>query len=510
MSFLRSSGLNSVIIIVFSLSWIIPAGASGVFVLKNIEINSNDESKHVRLEFDGEFSGDPLINFESGSISFRFDSVRTSPTLPKLINTKSHSIIKAVRVIQVPETDIVHLDILLKSFGYKTEFPVITRRGKNIYLGLNGNLASMPPLSSTETLTREAEERVNNDQSLSSNIALNRAEDPLLKNADEFLPIANDDWTVTMLTLVLSLLFVLLLIYLIAYLYNRFFSGKFPSIQGSIRIKQVSSFHVGPKQKVIILDMNNRKYACGVTPTSINLIAELEDETDQTFLHAINTDEKNDEIKIDQARAKYLKKRELYHQKSRSEAVKISKESDNHGNEDGNHEAIFKDLDHANGIFLKSNSEQLDDMDHVKDKNKMTSTPVRRPFENINEKFNKICVVEDIADQWSIENSNIFKGYFHILGGTISSVGQRKEDLLVNSLVERVKKENIEEVILATSATVEGQTTAYYIQDSLKNTNAKITKLAQGLPVGGEIESLDDGTLFSAFKNRSKLNSSSD
>ena len=124
-------------------------------------------------------------------------------------------------------------------------------------------------------------------------------------------------------------------------------------------------------------------------------------------------------------------------------------------------------------------------------------------------KFNKICVVEDIADQWSIENSNIFQGYYHILGGTISSVGQRKEDLLIDSLVERVKKDNIEEVILATSATVEGQTTAYYIQDSLKNINVKISKLAQGLPVGGEIESLDDGTLFSAFKNRSKLNSNS-
>ena len=130
--------------------------------------------------------------------------------------------------------------------------------------------------------------------------------------------------------------------------------------------------------------------------------------------------------------------------------------------------------------------------------------------ENIKEKFNKICVVEDIADQWSIENSNIFKGYFHILGGTISSVGQRKEDLLINSLVERVNRDEIDEVILATSATVEGQTTAYYIQDSLKNTGAKVTKLAQGLPVGGEIENLDDGTLFSAFKNRANLNSSSD
>ncbi len=130
--------------------------------------------------------------------------------------------------------------------------------------------------------------------------------------------------------------------------------------------------------------------------------------------------------------------------------------------------------------------------------------------ENTDERFNKICVVEDIADQWSIENSNIYKGYFHILGGTISSPGQRNEDLLINSLVDRVIKDKIEEVIIATSATIEGQTTAYYIQDSLKKTNVKVTKLAQGLPVGGEIESLDDGTLFSAFKNRTDIKANSD
>ena len=128
----------------------------------------------------------------------------------------------------------------------------------------------------------------------------------------------------------------------------------------------------------------------------------------------------------------------------------------------------------------------------------------------IGKKFNKICVVENIADQWSIENSNIFKGYFHILGGTISSSGQRKEDLLINSLVERVKKDDIDEVIIATSATVEGMTTAHYIKDSLKDTKVKVSKLAQGLPVGGEIESLDDGTLFSAFKNRSWIENNSD
>ncbi len=122
--------------------------------------------------------------------------------------------------------------------------------------------------------------------------------------------------------------------------------------------------------------------------------------------------------------------------------------------------------------------------------------------ENINRKYNKICVVENIADQWSIEASSVYQGYFHILGGTISSNNANKEELLIGSLVKRIKQEKIEEVILATSATIEGQTTAFYIQESLKDLEIKISKLAQGLPVGGEIENLDDGTLIYAFKNR--------
>ena len=127
--------------------------------------------------------------------------------------------------------------------------------------------------------------------------------------------------------------------------------------------------------------------------------------------------------------------------------------------------------------------------------------------EDKNKKYSKICVVENISDQWAIESSSIFQGYYHILGGTISDSvnGNNRENLLINSLIERIKNDKIDEVILATSATIEGQTTAFYIQDSLKNTNVKISKLAQGLPVGGEIETSDDGTLISAFKNRKDL-----
>ena len=124
---------------------------------------------------------------------------------------------------------------------------------------------------------------------------------------------------------------------------------------------------------------------------------------------------------------------------------------------------------------------------------------------NFQKKYSKICVVENIADQWSIESTNIFRGYFHILGGTISGKMDKSQRVLIDSLKERVKNQKIEEVIVATSATVEGQTTAFYIEETLKNTKVKISKLAQGLPVGGEIESLDDGTLFSAFKNRTQI-----
>ena len=118
-------------------------------------------------------------------------------------------------------------------------------------------------------------------------------------------------------------------------------------------------------------------------------------------------------------------------------------------------------------------------------------------------KYDQICVVENIADMWVIESTGIYKGHYHILGGTLPAYESKKDDgLLVSSLINRVKNNSIKEIIIATTSTIEGQTTAHYIQDSLKGTKVKISKLAQGVPVGGEIEFWDDRNLYSAFKNR--------
>ena len=122
-------------------------------------------------------------------------------------------------------------------------------------------------------------------------------------------------------------------------------------------------------------------------------------------------------------------------------------------------------------------------------------------------KYESICVVENLADMFTIQSAGIYTGSYHILGGTLPTFVSKNtgNGLLIESLINRVKKNSIKEVILATSASIEGETTAHYISDSLKETKAKITRLAKGVPVGGEIEFLDDGTLFSAFKNRGPI-----
>jgi len=116
-----------------------------------------------------------------------------------------------------------------------------------------------------------------------------------------------------------------------------------------------------------------------------------------------------------------------------------------------------------------------------------------------------LCVVEDVADLWALERAGVFKGKYHVLGGALSALdGVTPEKLNMTSLLNRVRA-GVDEVILAMNATVEGQTTAHYLLDSLAASNVKVTRLAHGVPVGGELDYLDEGTLSAAFKARRAL-----
>ena len=115
-----------------------------------------------------------------------------------------------------------------------------------------------------------------------------------------------------------------------------------------------------------------------------------------------------------------------------------------------------------------------------------------------------ICVVEEVADLWAVERSGIYRGRYHVLGGTLSALdGVGPEELKIARLVERASAPQVTEVILATNATVDGQTTAHYVVDRLASCGVEVTRLAHGLPMGGELDYLDDGTLTAALKARS-------
>lgn len=114
-----------------------------------------------------------------------------------------------------------------------------------------------------------------------------------------------------------------------------------------------------------------------------------------------------------------------------------------------------------------------------------------------------IAVVEDVADLWALERSRLFPGRFHVLGGRLSALdGVRPEDLTIDRLVHRISQGGVDEVVLAMNATLEGQTTAHYIADRLESFPIRLTQLAHGLPVGGELDYLDDGTLAQALRAR--------
>ncbi|WP_375270447.1 recombination mediator RecR [Sphingomonas sp.] len=114
-----------------------------------------------------------------------------------------------------------------------------------------------------------------------------------------------------------------------------------------------------------------------------------------------------------------------------------------------------------------------------------------------------LCVVEDVSDLWALERSRLFPGRFHVLGGRLSALeGVRPEDLAIEPLVARVAKGEIDEVVLAMNATLEGQTTAHYVADRLERYPVRLTQLAHGLPVGGELDYLDEGTLAQALRAR--------
>ena len=391
----------------FCLFWLLllycgfPLFAQQVLTLKSIDVQSLERVESIRLGFDRPYEDTPLINFEPGSLNLRFDSLTIDPVLPSLLLPESNRMIKAVRAFQTPNTQMVQLDIILQSSRLLLEHPEIVVDGSNMILNLQLNLLNASSVrANTNQLMEEIGEKIRSDAEFPSTFTKEEPPQPKL-SAEDFLFQPDRDWVATMVTLVLSLLLVLLLIYLLAMLYNRFLSGHFPALKSGQKIKVVSTYHIAPKQKVMVIQINEQFFACGVTPTSINLISELKDSGDQSFLAGITEQTPAEEIDIDRSRAEFMKALEKAREQARSidsemeskdgtDQVESQEMNDPKNNESGEEEQA--------GISETPGSSQNQE-------NTKFNTPVKNPFtvpvNDASEETNLNPAIQDFASKLS-------------------------------------------------------------------------------------------------------------
>lgn len=164
---------------------------------------------------------------------------------------------------------------------------------------------------------------------------------------------------------------------------------------------------------------------------------------------------------------------------------------------------LLEDRNHRMDLLARSLKETAEKVVECKTCFNIDSQSPCSICSNENRDKKKIAIVENIGDLWALERSDCFNGLFHVLGSNLNAASNKNpETLRLNSLVSRINNHQIEEVIIATNSTLDGQTTAYYITEFLRDFDLKITRLASGIPVGGELDYLDEGTLSAAFTLR--------
>ena len=274
---MRGRSFPLLLLLTSLLLWGLAPAHAEPLLLQRIKVSTTGSAEQVELKFSKVFREDPLINFDSGSMSLRLPHTRLDASVPPLISPAANPLIRTIRATHSDSGDYVRVDLHFRPDRSLRGNPEITYSMDRLSLNLSHRPAAAElPLAESSRLLEQAEQKIQEGNRFTSTFG--RAENP------EFEPLAgeasspvyaDDDWVRTMLSLVLALLFILLLIYLLAWLYNRFFAGRFPISRGKVRIRLVSTFHVAPRQKVVVLEINGQQFACGVTPTSISLISAI-------------------------------------------------------------------------------------------------------------------------------------------------------------------------------------------------------------------------------------------
>ena len=300
---------------------ILPKLQAAPYTLQEIKLASLAQAEQISLQFDGAYPDEPIVNFEPGALSVRLVGTKIADGLGKELTPPNESLIRNVIVSQPAMAEFVQVDILFNTSRMALGNPEVWREGNRMFLDLQFlNLVDIQTnaLAPSITLTDEVGERVRQADPFPSTFSRATPDPPAEQIAElDKIPvqvatemelgsaIPDQDWSSTLIGLLIALFLILALIYGLAWVYGKFLSGKFPMLENQVNTRQVSVFHLGPKQKVVVLEIRKQLFACGVTPQSISLLAKLDNERDQTYLNALDLD--GGQVNIDHARLDFLK-----------------------------------------------------------------------------------------------------------------------------------------------------------------------------------------------------------
>ena len=316
--------------ILLSVLTILPKLQAAPYTLQEIKLASLSQAEQISLQFDGAYPDEPIVNFEPGALSVRLVGTKMADELGKELTPPNESLIRNVLVSQPAMAEFVQVDILFNSSRMALGNPEVWREGNRMFLDLQFlNLVNIQTntLAPSIALTDEVGERVRQADPFPSTFSRATPDPPAEQIAElDKIPvqvatemelgsaIPDQDWSATLIGLLIALFLILALIYGLAWVYGKFLSGKFPMLENQVNTRQVSVFHLGPKQKVVVLEIRKQLFACGVTPQSISLLAKLENERDQTYLNALDLD--GGQVNIDYARLDFLKTLEKARQRA--------------------------------------------------------------------------------------------------------------------------------------------------------------------------------------------------
>ena len=314
---------------------ILPKLEAAPYTLQEIKLASLSQAEQIRLQFDGAYPDEPIVNFEPGALSVRLVGTKMAENLGTELTPPNESLIRNVLVSQPAMAEFVQVDILFNSSRMALGNPEVWREGNRMFLDLQFlNLVDLQrkTLVPSATLTDEVGKRVRQADPFPSTFTKATPELPAEETPElDKIPvqtatemelgsaIPNQDWSSTLLGLLVALILILALIYGLAWVYGKFLSGKFPMLENQVNTRQVSVFHLGPKQKIVVLEIRKQLFACGVTPQSISLLTKLDNDREQTYLNALDLNE--GQVNIDHARLDFLKTLEKARNRANSDEL---------------------------------------------------------------------------------------------------------------------------------------------------------------------------------------------